>query len=568
MRRIQISAVFLILLAIGMSDPAHARKWTDKSGKYSVDADFVSLTDGKVVVKKSDGQLVPPIPLEKLSDTDQEVARALAQAQAAAPAPSKPPAAVAPAKQSSPIANPAHFIEAGGQGETPDDALKDAFRAAVRRAVGAYVDEESLLENDEVIQDKVLTHSRGCIESYATVSQKTEDGVTCVTIRAFVKPDVVAGYLRQANVGMSELPGDQFWAKITSLRQEEKDAESLLRKALNGFPQNCLKAETIGAPREDHNENVTQLAVKVRIAVDQEAFATFSKELQRVLDQIARRKLPHETALAFQTDQYSGQGALQWEPKATVSTSVRPTTQKFILALVGAEPPKTPHSSTSSKAHSSIAPRKRGSSLPARTVPAKSSSARADIGDGIVFALNTEVAKSGTRTRWKCYVLDKHLRALLTETASRKVSCQVLLVDESGSKIAAQDAFAEAETIRRTAPPVYLCQRARRNTKTRSTAAPPLTLLGSYWGEPGATDLAESTQRAPQRTGELKVLLVSQMLFATARPITEQLPELTHVCHFDLTDAELRRVKRAQCMISPVAAAESSTRSAIGRRRY
>ena len=35
-----------------------ARKWTDESGKYSIDAEFVSVTDGQVAIKRSDGKTI------------------------------------------------------------------------------------------------------------------------------------------------------------------------------------------------------------------------------------------------------------------------------------------------------------------------------------------------------------------------------------------------------------------------------------------------------------------------------------------------------------------------------
>ena len=168
-------------------------------------------------------------------------------------------------------------------------------------------------ENDEVIKDQVLTHSRGCIDSYEKLSEKSEDGVTHVTIRAVVKPDEVVSCLRKANVAMTDLSGEQFWAKVTSKRQEEKDAESLLRKALDGFPENCLKAEPIGEPRQDHNETVTRLGITVRLAVDPQAYQTFSKELQRVLKQIAKRKPEQETETTFERQPNSELPVLHWQ---------------------------------------------------------------------------------------------------------------------------------------------------------------------------------------------------------------------------------------------------------------
>jgi hypothetical protein len=42
-----------------------------------------------------------------------------------------------------------------GSVSTADEALKDAFRNAVRQVVGAVVDADTLVKNDEVIDDKV-----------------------------------------------------------------------------------------------------------------------------------------------------------------------------------------------------------------------------------------------------------------------------------------------------------------------------------------------------------------------------------------------------------------------------
>lgn len=56
---------------------ADARPWTDSTGKRTVEAEFVSLVDGKVTLKKADGKTVT-MALDKLSAADQKVAKELA----------------------------------------------------------------------------------------------------------------------------------------------------------------------------------------------------------------------------------------------------------------------------------------------------------------------------------------------------------------------------------------------------------------------------------------------------------------------------------------------------------
>lgn len=298
----RIASLSWIVLILVSASPSLARTWTDSSGTHKIEGEFVNLTDGNVDIRRDDGNVVR-VPLGKLSEQDRKYVQMAASDRKGS-----------------------HFIEAEGTGTTSEEALKDAFRAAVRQVVGAYVDEDTCVENDEVIKDQVLTHSRGCIESYEQLSQKAEDGVTHVTIRAVVKPDEVVSCLRKANVAMTDLSGEQFWAKVTSQRQQERDAESLLRKALDGFPENCLKAEPIGEPRQDHDEAVTRLGITVRVAVVPQAYQTFSTELRQVLDQIAKRKPKQETETTFER---------QANSELPVLYSTASSSEKFILALLG-----------------------------------------------------------------------------------------------------------------------------------------------------------------------------------------------------------------------------------------
>jgi len=48
-----------------------SRTWTDASGEYQIEAEFVNMTAGKVKLKKVDGTTVT-LPIDKLSDEDRE----------------------------------------------------------------------------------------------------------------------------------------------------------------------------------------------------------------------------------------------------------------------------------------------------------------------------------------------------------------------------------------------------------------------------------------------------------------------------------------------------------------
>ena len=47
------------------------RTWTDKTGQFSIEAEFAGYASGKVKLRKQDGSTIE-IPLDALSDADQK----------------------------------------------------------------------------------------------------------------------------------------------------------------------------------------------------------------------------------------------------------------------------------------------------------------------------------------------------------------------------------------------------------------------------------------------------------------------------------------------------------------
>ena len=91
--------VTVLVLAV-CAPMALARTWTDSTGKHTVEAEFIDMKDGKVRLKKEDGKTIT-IPIEKLSDEDQQFVKSLTdEASPSKKATSKPkPGASAPSKK-------------------------------------------------------------------------------------------------------------------------------------------------------------------------------------------------------------------------------------------------------------------------------------------------------------------------------------------------------------------------------------------------------------------------------------------------------------------------------------
>jgi len=81
MRRLAILWCVAECILAQAASPGVAREWTDRSGTYRVEAELVSLRNGKVYLEKTDGKVVA-VPVERLSTEDVRHLASLPEGQA------------------------------------------------------------------------------------------------------------------------------------------------------------------------------------------------------------------------------------------------------------------------------------------------------------------------------------------------------------------------------------------------------------------------------------------------------------------------------------------------------
>ena len=184
-------------------------------------------------------------------------------------------------------------VIAEGVGTSADDAIKDAFRNAVRQVVGAIVDAETLLKNDELIDDKVLTYSGGFVKKFTEVegSKKASGGLHRIKIKADVERQSVIEKLKAAKISVKEVDGKSMFAEVVSQLEAEKDAAALIKKQFEGFPLSYMTASVVGEPKIlDKNDTVAKIQVIVRVETDYEAYKAFATKLTEMLEKMALDK--------------------------------------------------------------------------------------------------------------------------------------------------------------------------------------------------------------------------------------------------------------------------------------
>lgn len=170
-------------------------------------------------------------------------------------------------------------VMAIGMGADSDGALKNALRNAVTQAVGSIIDSETMVQNDEVIQDKILSHSGGFVEEYDIVGQpRAENGLVSMTINAKVKRMNLKKEMESNNIfQIVKIDGKVFTKQI-----QLDDAAAMFKSLLDGFPEKYLDIKINGKPYFDDKDK--KFVVEVTTTLDTEGLNELIKNLAAFLD--------------------------------------------------------------------------------------------------------------------------------------------------------------------------------------------------------------------------------------------------------------------------------------------
>jgi len=176
-------------------------------------------------------------------------------------------------------------VEVSGAGVDIDSAKKDACREAVRQVVGAYVNSETRTENDELIEDKVISLSSGLVEKMETLKESKDDGLVRVRISATVRITKVLDSLKANNIAVAAVDGESLGAKLLTSRDQRKGEADLIGAALDGCPVKWFKASVVGEPKlgeKIEGENVP-VFVTVKVEPNLDVFIASADKLDTAL---------------------------------------------------------------------------------------------------------------------------------------------------------------------------------------------------------------------------------------------------------------------------------------------
>jgi hypothetical protein len=179
--------------------------------------------------------------------------------------------------------------EAEGSGTTGDEAIRDALRNAVHKAVGVLVDGEVLVKKEDVISDKVLTYSDGFVTSYKELSRRQQDGLVLVRISAHVEQRKLLADLRTAGVSLGPVDGKGLVASALTRKDAVDTATALISKSLAELP-NLLSVEIRPVNALDYDADTQLLNLSGSVRVDRDKYLAWSDSFAAVLNRVSLAK--------------------------------------------------------------------------------------------------------------------------------------------------------------------------------------------------------------------------------------------------------------------------------------
>ena len=187
-------------------------------------------------------------------------------------------------------------VKGRGIGVSRSEALKDAYRDAVERAVGLYVDAEQMMKNEELLKDQILTQSNAYVEKYEVVKEDdSANGLVEIQILAQVRKSALTAKLNGVMPRQVFRLGDDaqnVHSRAVTKEKRDVDAVALLKNALDGV--NLVKQlvkvsladnKPIMRKAQDGKERVYY---RFRFTIDEDKYYNaFLPPLLKVLDQIS-----------------------------------------------------------------------------------------------------------------------------------------------------------------------------------------------------------------------------------------------------------------------------------------
>jgi hypothetical protein len=106
-----------------------------------------------------------------------------------------------------------HWVNATGSGETYDEAKNNALRNALEMTFGAFVSSNSVINNDILQKDEIISISSGNVKKIIEISRSVINDKYCIVLSVLVSPDRLASFVSSKGM-IVDYQGEAFASNI------------------------------------------------------------------------------------------------------------------------------------------------------------------------------------------------------------------------------------------------------------------------------------------------------------------------------------------------------------------
>lgn len=181
-------------------------------------------------------------------------------------------------------------VMAEGSGTTKLEALQQAWMEAVRKGVGLFLTSKTEAIDDD-LTEKIVTHSRGQVNSYKVLSEVQENGLWTVGIEASIDKDILRETAAQGKSRRMAFDGTAVAAREDTQEKKRQSQEEILVDALNELNLASILRYRTELKKTALPDGKTAFYVENILSVDPQQFTILADQLERTLAPIADGKL-------------------------------------------------------------------------------------------------------------------------------------------------------------------------------------------------------------------------------------------------------------------------------------
>jgi len=242
-------------------------------------------------------------------------------APSSSPAISEPQASLAPSVSRRPVGSPTVAqVLAVGSGTDFSQAEKNALAQALERTIGVMVDAETIVRDDQLVRDEILTYTKGYIQEYSVLRSWQQDGITHVEVFARVSVSKLTERLKVKAASEQELDGRLMQVQVELEQQYEKNACEMFRKAVADFtPDKVFKLAVADKPDGERTDGEVTLTIRYTVTADLNAWENIYRAVKPLLERIClastRVRFPEQNFYDMYQWLYSQYKALQQQSR-------------------------------------------------------------------------------------------------------------------------------------------------------------------------------------------------------------------------------------------------------------